>query len=276
MAWKWTRLTATAAGLAAFAGPALAGIADLAPHRAVYDLALSESDSDTNVSSIFGRLVMEFTGSACAGYTNKIRFVTETEDPEGARQITDTRSSTFEAGDGRRLDFSYETYTGETLAEESKGTASRSGSTIGIALSKPASKKLSLSSAVVFPTEQMERILDSARKGESFLHLDFYDGSEDGTKVFETAGVIGPPSTASDDVGDEAVVREAGIAGLRHWPLTLSYFDKAKEGDDTPFYVMSFIIYENGVGRTLKIDYGDFALSGRLTGLSMLPSAPCP
>jgi hypothetical protein len=35
-------------------------------------------------------------------------------------------------------------------------------------------------------------------------------------------------------------------------------------------------MYENGVGRSLKIDYGDFALDGRLTRLDMLPSQPCP
>ena len=202
--------------------------------------------------------------------------MTESEDPEGQSQITDSRSSTFESADGQSLEFANETYTGDVLAEESRGKASRKNLDVDVALDRPASKNFALGPSVVFPTEQMERILSSALGGQSFLHLDVYDGSEDGETVFETAGIIGHVSTASDDVGSETAVKDAGIAGLRHWPLTLSYFDKAETGDDTPFYVMSFVIYENGVGRTLKIDYGDFTLAGKLTKLELLPTSPCP
>jgi hypothetical protein len=122
----------------------------------------------------------------------------------------------------------------------------------------------------------MEKILDSARKGESFVSLDLYDGSEDGQTVFATAGVIGPASTSADDNSEETVVKSAGIATLRHWPVTISYFEQKDRTDKAPFYVMHFVMYENGVGRSLKIDYGDFALDGRLTRLDMLPSDPCP
>ena len=39
---------------------------------------------------------------------------------------------------------------------------------------------------------------------------------------------------------------------------------------------MSFVIYENGIGRKLRIDYGDFALTGKLTQLDLLPDTTCP
>jgi hypothetical protein len=38
---------------------------------------------------------------------------------------------------------------------------------------------------------------------------------------------------------------------------------------------MSFVVYENGIGRALKINYGNFALIGRLTRLDLLPASPC-
>jgi hypothetical protein len=57
--------------------------------------------------------------------------------------------------------------------------------------------------------------------------------------------------------------------------VTISYFDQRGKGEETPFYVLSFVVYENGIGRTMRIDYGDFSLSGKLTGLEMLPSSPC-
>lgn len=248
----------------------------LAPHRAVYDLTLADTSTGGSVASVSGRMVMEFSGTRCSGYTTKLRFVTETEDSNGQNQVTDSRASTFEAGDGRRLDFTNETYTDATLAEESHGSASRKDQSISVALTKPSDKKFKLAGGIVFPTEQMEKILDTARKGESFVSLDLYDGSEDGQTVFDTAGVIGPVSSADDDVGSETAVKAAGIASLRHWPVTISYFEQKDATDKPPFYVMHFVMYENGVGRSLKIDYGDFALDGRLTRLDMLPSQPCP
>jgi hypothetical protein len=256
-------------------GPSLAAPVGLAAHRAIYDLSLSSAKPDSPMGDVTGRMVMEFTGSACAGYSTKLRFVTRTEDPDGGDQVTDSRSTMFEAGDGRSLQFTNETYTDDSLAEESRGTASRKDKNVAVALTKPSDKKFDLAASVVFPTEQMVRVIDAARAGQKFLNFDVYDGSEDGETVFATAGVIGP-EMKDQDGGSEKAVKDAGIAGLRHWPVTISYFEKKNGIDETPFYVMSFIVYENGIGRSLKIDYGDFSLSGELTRLDLLPASPCP
>jgi hypothetical protein len=256
-------------------GQASAAPVGLAAHRAIYDLSLSSAKPDSPTGDVTGRMVMEFTGSACAGYSTKLRFVTRTEDADGGDQVTDSRSTMFEAGDGKSLQFTNETYTDDSLAEESRGTASRKDKNIAVALTKPADKTFDLAPSVVFPTEQMKKVIDAARAGQRFLSFDVYDGSEDGETVFATAGVIGPEMKDRDG-GTEKAVKDAGIAGLRHWPVTISYFEKKNGVDETPFYVMSFIVYENGVGRSLKIDYGDFSLSGELTRLDILPSQPCP
>ncbi|MCP4386611.1 MAG: cell envelope integrity EipB family protein [Hyphomicrobiales bacterium] len=257
-------------------GFAAAAPVNLAAHRAVYDISLLDAAESAGVIAVSGRLVVEFTGSPCAGYRSSLRFVTETQDPNGQSFVIDTRSSSFETADGSRLDFANETYSGAILAEESSGEANRDENGIAVSLRKPEEKKVEIDGKLVFPTDQMSRILTSALDGETFLSVAVYDGSEDGETVFETAGVIGPESTTSEGIGDEIAIDEAGMSAMRHWPVTLSYFDRATTGDDTPFYVLSFVIYENGVGRALKIDYGDFALAGKLTGLELLPSTPCP
>ena len=102
------------AGAAAVAPAAAASAAPLvlASHRAVYDISLIEAEDGTDVSGVTGRLVLEFTGSECAGYSSKLRFVTETEGADGERQLIDSRSETFESADGQQLDFSNETYAG--------------------------------------------------------------------------------------------------------------------------------------------------------------------
>ncbi len=43
-------------------------------------------------------------------------------------------------------------------------------------------------------------------------------------------------------------------------------------GDQTPAYTISFDLYENGVSRALKLDYGDFALRGELKSLDVSPA----
>jgi len=246
-----------------------------ASHRAVYDISLLEADDGTDVAGVTGRLVLEFTGSECAGYNSRLRFVTETEDVDGARQLIDSRSETFETADGKRLDFANETYAGQTLAEASEGNARRNGEDIAVALKRPGEKRFAIKDSVVFPTQQMERIITSALAGDAFVSFEVYDGSASGETVFDTAGVIGKVSTAADDAATEPAVVRAGIAGMRHWPVTISYFDRRSGGEETPFYVLSFVVYENGIGRNMRIDYGNFSLSGKLTGLEMLPEAPC-
>ena len=144
-----------------------------------------------------------------------------------------------------------------------------------MALKRPDEKRFVIKDSVVFPTQQMERIIASALAGDAFVSFEVYDGSENGETVFDTAGVIGKVSTAADDAKAEPVVAEAGIAGMRHWPVTISYFDQRGRGEEMPFYVLSFVVYENGIGRNMRIDYGNFSLSGTLTGLEMLPDAPC-
>ena len=67
--------------------------------------------------------------------------------------------------------------------------ATRTG--IAVALTKPGIKNIGVDRAVVFPTEQMKRVLAAAADGEHFLAMDVYDGSQTGELVYATATVIG-------------------------------------------------------------------------------------
>jgi hypothetical protein len=278
MAYPCVRSAAVAAVCIVVAGnwPAEAGTVGLAAHRAIYDLVLDQSEQAADLADMSGRIVMEFSGSQCSGYSVALRFVTEIADQDGDLRVTDARTKTFEEGDGGGFKFTNETFIDETLTEESHGRASRTNNGIAVALTKPSKKDFVLDKSVVFPTAQIVKIIEAARREQSFLQIDVYDGSEDGETVYATTVVVGSGSTSSLDIGDEVATKEAGVAGLRHWPVTVSYFDQVGEGEQTPIYVMSFVLYENGISRHLKIDYGDFAIVGRLSGLEMLASAKCP
>jgi hypothetical protein len=123
----------------------------------------------------------------------------------------------------------------------------------------------------------MRLIIEAARAGNAMLEFPVYDGSENGERVYNTLTVIGREVGTDGSPPEDAAAGQAALAGLRRWPVTISYFDRtAKGGEQTPVYAISFQIYENGVSRALVLDYGDFAVSGEMSQLQMNPSRPCP
>ena len=61
----------------------------LTPHRAVYEMTLDEARSASGITGIDGRMVFEFTGSECDGYTLNMRMVTQMTDSQGQTNLTD-------------------------------------------------------------------------------------------------------------------------------------------------------------------------------------------
>ena len=65
------------------------------------------------------------------------------------------------------------------------------------------------------------------------------------------------------------------LISIKRYPVTVSYFDDGA-GERTPSYVLGFELYENGVSRALRLDYGGFALRGDLKSIEFLKTTPCP
>jgi EipB-like len=266
-------------GLAAAAGPAkvedpAARIA-LAPHRAVYDLKLGESRGKRSLEAVRGRIVYDFAGSTCEGYALQFRQVTELDTGEGKLALSDLRSTSWEQGAAQSLKFDSQNYLDRKLVDTVDGHADKGPDGVTVTLAKPKEARLEIGSAV-FPSEHMRRIIAAARAGQTLLELTVYDGSESGDKVYNSLTVIGhkiAPAHAPTD----AAAGQAAIAGMDRWPVTISYFDRAKEGggEQTPVYAISFEAYANGIARALVLDYGDFTVAGDLTSLEMKDVKPC-
>ena len=73
----------------------------LVAHRAIYEMTLDDARSASGITGIDGRMVFEFTGSECDGYSLNMRMVTQMTDSQGQTNLTDLRSSTWEQGDGQ-------------------------------------------------------------------------------------------------------------------------------------------------------------------------------
>lgn len=244
----------------------------LVSHRAVYDLALVKSVGTNSPTAAHGRIAFDFTGSPCDGYVQNFRQRTELQPAEGPTRITDMHSATYEDADGRNFDFKTQTTidSGQPELVDGKAWKSSAGHLM-VNLSKPKRSKMEFDADVVFPTEHLKRILTAAKDGENLLQVKVYDGSETGEKIYETTTYIGRP------IADPAVEKAAHIPELdnmRRWPVSISYFESKKQ-DDAPSYILSFDLYENGISRALKLDYGDFVIAGEMSSLELLSTPAC-
>lgn len=252
--------------------PAEAGSVALAPHRAVYELTLLKSIGNKAPTAAKGRIAFDFTGSACEGYVQNFRQFTELQPAEGPTRVSDMHSATFEDADGRTYDFKMQTKIDNSTSETIDGKAFKSaGGTLSIELFKPTSGKFVLAAGTVFPTEHLKRILAAAEAGKNVLEVKVYDGSETGEKVYETTTIIGHAIVGP---ASEQAAQIPELAKLRRWPVSIGYFESDKK-DSAPSYTLSFDLYENGVSRALRLDYGDFVLAGEMASLELLAEPSC-
>jgi hypothetical protein len=256
-----------------------AATAPFLPHQALYELSLVKSRGSSPINSARGRILYNFTGSACEGYTSEFRQVSELDVGEGKVTLSDLRSTSWEDGAGKTYRFKIETRMNDADASPVDGIAERNGDHITVKLKQPVVKTFNLDGATVFPTEQIQRIIAAAKEGKSVLELTVYDGSDNGEKVYNTLSVIGQPIAGdkANASSDPSTTNEQ-MKQLTRWPVTVSYYDrdaKTKEGEQTPVYAMSFELFENGVSRKLVLDYNDFVISGALGKFDVKDAKPC-
>ncbi len=248
-------------------------------HQALYELSLQKTRGNASVESVRGRILYNFTGSPCEGYTSDFRQVSELNSGDDKNTISDLRSTSWEEGDGKSYRFKIDTRMNDTNASVIDGMAERSGDKVTVKLKEPAAKTFTIDGATVFPTEQIRRIIAAARDGKSVLELQVYDGSDTGEKVYSTLSVIGAPIPGDRTIGapDPSTTSDT-MKPLTRWPVTVSYYDrgaKPTDGEQTPVYAMSFELYENGVSRALVLDYNDFVIAGGLAKFDVKDSKPC-
>jgi hypothetical protein len=271
--------------LAAPLSPARAQIAApnpplvLVPHRAIYDLSLGAVRGNSTIAGVTGRILYDFDGNACQGYSLEFRQVSELDTGEGKTSTSDLRSTTWEGADAKSFKFTSQNFVDQSLVTTVDGKAEHGSSKTAVDLTKPEPKTLDLDAGVVFPTEHMIRAITAAEAGQTILTFPVYDGSETGDKVFNTLTVIGRKIAPGERLHDDAAANEPKLVPVPRWPVTISYFEKQKTDDsseETPAYSISFELYENGISRALTLDYNDFVVNGKLSSLQIKDSKPCP
>ncbi len=246
----------------------------LLPHKATYSLILDGARNPAMVDDLTGEIAYEITGDACAGYTTVTRQKSEgVSDASVTKQ--EVTSTAWESGDGRSYRFhTATTSTGDDEDAEVEASVTRAEPDgLKVVVTRAKNRTIDLKGRILLPTEHVRAVLEAAGRGEKTFQAKVYDGTSDPGKVFDTLAIIGRP--AQDDARVTEPAAKSALAGSTYYPVTVSYFEG--QLDRPPTYVMSYTLYENGVVGTLKIDYGRFAVTGKLASFEALKAgAGCP
>ena len=257
-----------------FASEAFASV--VAPHRAVYDLQLLRTSQSANVGSVSGRMAYEVSGSECDGWTVSFRLVNRFDYKEGTSRLFDTQSSSWETGDGKAMNYSEKEFVDNKQESEKRLSVARADkSSAGeVSITLPKEKKISISAETVFPMRHQLRLMDAAAKGETRDVSLVYDGSDE-EKTVRAISTIGKKVNAGEGKKNKDNPQATPLLSLPSWPVTIGYYAVDENNAETPLYQINFDMYENGVSTGLVMDYGNFALSGKLAHLELLKAESC-
>jgi hypothetical protein len=253
-----------------------AGAANLAPHRAFYELEADRLDDKGGITAIAGKLAYEITGNDCDGYAVTYRIANRYVQGEGSPQTQDIRMSSFEAGDGSLLDMKQKSYNNGTLDSDSRVKASKSksgGATDGEFEGKE-KKTFEIEAEALFPTAFQKQLMEAALKGETRSAALVFEGSDD-LKSTRAIGFIGSKKAmAKLSEGADSATLDT-LNKLSYWPVTVSYYNVQAQGDEPPTYTASFNMLENGVSTDLVLDYGSYSMKGKLSKIELLKAENC-
>ncbi len=258
--------------LATFAAqPAVAAGAALASHRAVYDISLKSAEERTGIDGAQGRMVIEFLGSGCEGWTINFRMMNQFFLTGGKSRVLDSRSSMWESGDNDKLRYVQSQYVDSQLQEEKELKAElRDGKGAGT-MTKPKAEAFTLPDDVAFPVGHQLKLVEAAMAGKSRDETLLYDGS-DGANPAIAISFIGNKQKDGTPSSDAKL---KSVNGLTGWPVTISYYKPQKPDQETPDYQVNMMLYQNGVSGDMTLNYGDFVLDAKLSDIEMLKPSDC-
>lgn len=260
------------------ADPSRQASVQLVPHRAIYDFSLGNVRSDKAVAGLTGRMVYEFSGSTCEGYTQTMRFLTRTTAASGTVSLTDQRTTSWEDEAGINYRFQSSQYRDQKLVEQTAGTGKRGdpGDDTRVDLTHPDKRRTAVGGAALFPIQHSIKLIEAARRGRTSFTADFFDGSESGEKTYVVTAQIGRQLAPGFNKTLPRVGHADKLDGVQAWPVMLSYFEQGSEMKDAvPAYEMGFVFMANGVSRRLVIDNGDYTMKGELSDFTLIDPLPC-
>ncbi len=242
-----------------------AGINRMAAHRAAYRLDLGSS-RDGAISAVRGAMVFDIA-DACEGWATRQRMTMTVTDRDGTDVETVSDYATYEAKDGSRLRFSLMQSTQGSVSSRVSGEAELKPDGSGtVRFAEPAGQEEALPPGTLLPMRHTALSVEIAKAGRRLLVTPLFDGTSD----------EGPQDTTTIISGWGVLPGEARfpmLANMASGRMRIAFFQRGSGsgGASQPEYEVGLRYYDNGVADELTMDFGEFAVSGRLLELTPLP-----
>lgn len=241
---------------------------DIAPHKATYRLKLDHARLQSGITDVNGQMSFSWN-DACDGWTIDQRFQVRFSYAEGEDMNLITNYATWEAKDGSAYRFNVRKLVNGEVDEELSGGATLDGKGGGnVRYDKPESRSMPLKPGTMFPTAHTLRVLKQAGSPENLFSVPVFDGAE--------AEGASPVNTIVGKLRSPAVmkVKDTDLLAAKAWQVSLAFFP-INPGEPLPDYETSMVLQENGVVRSMLVDYGDFRVSMELETLEKAGKPPC-
>jgi hypothetical protein len=258
-----------AAAVALAASAASASSAEIAPHRALYNMTLGSARSDSGVVDARGTMDYEW-GETCDGWTIEQRYRLKMRYAETPDVDIVSSFVTWESKDGLHYRFNQKQTRNGEVDQEIRGEAKLDGPGIGgvAEFSKPQPQTLKLEPGVLFPSAHTILLIDAAHEGENFISRQVFDGADDENAV-QVSAVIGAKLAA-----DPAAAVRSPLLERPGWRVRLAFFP-ADQSAEKPDYELGMRLLDNGVSQDMVIDYGEYSIRAKLDDIEPLTKPNC-
>lgn len=255
------RLLAGVAAAALLLVSQAAGAAELAAHRALYELKLASSRG--GVTAATGTMGYEVVDS-CDGWATRQRLEMTVTSQDGQDIQMASDYATWESKDGLSLRFHMKQTTDGAVTSQTDGEATleKAGGTGTAIYTTPKDTTIALPAGTLLPNAHTAAILDAARAGKKFLALPLFDGTSDDGAQDTSVAILG--------WSEPGPAPYPALAALPSTRVHIAFFDR-DAGTQTPAYEVGMRYWDNGVADDLRMDFGDFVMAGKLTEFALTP-----
>jgi hypothetical protein len=248
-------------------------VVSLAPHRAVYKMDLASVKNGSNITGVTGKMLFEWA-DACDGWAVQQHLQLHFSYAEGDEADVSSTVISWEAKNGKQYNFNVRRVTNDKELESYRGKAEM-GEHGGLGkYTIPKNKKDAvLPTGTLFPSAHTMMILEKAASGERLFTRRVFDGSDEEGQA-DVSAFIGPRQDQTPGADANPVLKDNPLVIRPVWPVRLAFYKPDTETGE-PDYEMNLELQANGIARSMRIDYGDFSVSGVLGSLEALPSSGC-
>lgn len=238
-------------------------------HRGLYNITLKSAVGGSGISGAKGTMAYNFANQ-CEGWTieNYTRLTLDYGERGGADN--DWRFVSWEAKDGSNYRFRVRQDQDGMTVEELKGSARIGAGQAGKAVFvEPDNTEITLPKGALFPTSHIRQLLAAAKRGETSFPKVMFDGASL-ENPYEVSAMIRPGKGTENPL----LAGKDGEKERTFWKIHMAFFHLNSK-ESVPAFELSVNYRDDGIADYIYQDFGDFALTMKLTELELTEKPDC-